>query len=78
MPNHLSAALKVLGQAAFVFGLLSWSYGVLVQVTHPEWLPLGLSHLTRWIRVDTFTMVSFVVAASGFVVWRVTEENHLL
>jgi hypothetical protein len=74
MVNRLLVLLKILGQTGFLFGLLSWLYGVLVQITHPEWLPLTLSHLTPWIRVDTFTMLSFLVAIIGFVVWRVTKE----
>jgi hypothetical protein len=68
--------LKVLGQASFLFGSLGWFYGVLIQVTHPEFLPTTLSHLTPWIRVDTFTMVAFVFAILGFVVWRLTKEQH--
>ena len=46
--------LKVLGQTAFLFGLLSWFYGFVIQVTHPEFLTEPMSHLTLWIRVDTF------------------------
>jgi len=74
MINRLTAVLKVIGETAFLFGLLAWVYGVVVQVTHPEWLSLSLSHLVPWIRVDTFTILSFVVAATGFVVWRLTRE----
>jgi hypothetical protein len=37
--------LKVAGEFLFLFGLLAWVYGVLVQLIHPEWLPLSLSHL---------------------------------
>jgi hypothetical protein len=66
--------LKIIGQTAFLFGLLGWLYGVLIQVTHPEFLPTTLSHLTPWIRVDTFTMVCFVVSLFGFIFWRITKE----
>ena len=65
---------KVMGQFLFLFGLLAWFYGVLVQLVHPEWLTLPLSHLAPWIRVDTFTMLSFVFAAIGFLLWRVIKE----
>ena len=74
MVNRLIVVLKIAGQTAFLFGLLSWLYGVLVQITHPEWLPLGLSHLIPWLRVDTFTIFSFVIAGVGFIVWRLTRE----
>jgi len=57
-----------------LFGLLGWFYGLLIQLIHPDWLSFGFSHLVPWIRVDTFTMISFVVAAIGFLVWRLAKE----
>jgi hypothetical protein len=73
----IAVALKVTGQTAFLFGLLSWFYGVLIQVTHPEWLPLPISHLVQWIRLDTFTILSFFIAVLGFILWRLTKEVKL-
>jgi hypothetical protein len=67
-------SIKVVGEFLFLFGSLAWVYGVLVQLIHPEWLSLGLSHLIPWIRVDTFTIISFVVAAIGFLTWRIAKE----
>lgn len=66
--------LEVIGELLFLYGFFAWVYGVLVQLIHPEWLPLGLSHLTPWIRVDTFTILSFLISAFGFLVWRLTRE----
>jgi hypothetical protein len=66
--------IKVFGELLFIYGLLAWVYGILVQSIHPEWLPLGLSHLTPWIRVDTFTIISFIISAVGFFIWRLTRE----
>jgi hypothetical protein len=75
MPRHLKLiAIKVVGEFLFLFGLLSWVYGVLFQFIFPDWLSAGLSHLTPWIRVDTFTIISFVVAAVGFLMWRLAKE----
>jgi hypothetical protein len=75
MTEHLTLIfLKVAGEFLFLFGMLGWVYGVLVQLIHPEWLPLGLSHLIPWIRIDTFTILSFVVAAIGFLIWRLVKE----
>jgi hypothetical protein len=65
--------IEILGEFIFFFGLIAWIYGVLVQLTHPEWLNLGLSHLVPWIRVDTFTIISFIVAAIGFLIWRLSR-----
>jgi hypothetical protein len=66
--------IKGVGELLFLYGLLGWVYGILVQLIHPEWLPLGLSHLTLWIRVDTFTIISFIISAIGFFMWRLTRE----
>ena len=66
--------LKVTGEFLFLFGLLSWVYGVLFQFIFPEWLTGGLSHFTPWLRVDTFTIIGFIVAAIGFLIWRLAKE----
>jgi hypothetical protein len=66
--------VKGVSELLFLFGLLGWVYGVLVQLIHPEWLHLGLSHLTPWIRIDTFTIISFIISAVGFFIWRLTRE----
>jgi hypothetical protein len=66
--------VKVFSQLLFLFGLLAWLDGVIVQFTHPEWLPLSVSHLLPWIRTDTFTILMFIVSAIGFFVWRVIVE----
>lgn len=77
MIASLKLVTKVGGEFLFTFGLLGWAYGVLVQLIHPEWLTLGLSHLIPWIRVDTFTIISFIIAAIGFLIWRLTKEYGL-
>ena len=75
MVAHLKLIItKVVGEFLFLFGLSAWIYGVLVQLIHPEWLTLSLSHLIEWIRVDTFTIISFVIAAIGFLLWRIAKE----
>ena len=66
--------VKVVGQLLFLFGFLGWFYGVLIQLIHPEWLQLGLSHLIPWIRVDTFTIICFIVSIVGFFIWRLARE----
>jgi hypothetical protein len=66
--------VRVVGELLFVYGFLGWVYGVVVQLIHPDWIFSGLSHLTPWIRVDTFTVLCFVVSAVGFFVWRLAKE----
>jgi hypothetical protein len=72
--NASIIVVKVVGEALFLYGLLGWTYGVLVQLIHPRWLPSGLSHLIPWIRIDTFTVISFALSAVGFLIWRITRE----
>jgi len=74
---YLRLVIKVFGEFLFLFGLLAWVYGVLIQLIHPEWLTLGLSHLLPWIRVDTLTIISFIIAAIGFLMWRLCKEITL-
>jgi hypothetical protein len=57
----------------FVFGMLAWLYGITIQITHPEWLTLPLSHIVE-TRLDTFTIIMFILSASGFFVWRLIAE----
>ncbi len=66
--------VKVLGELLFLFGLLAWFDGIMIQLIHPEWLPLPVSHLVLWIRTDTFTILCFFVSAFGFVIWRFMAE----
>jgi hypothetical protein len=57
----------------FVFGLLAWLYGITIQITHPEWLTLPISHIIE-TRLDTFTIIMFILSALGFFVWRLIAE----
>jgi hypothetical protein len=66
--------VKGIGELLFLFGFLGWMYGVVVQVNYPDWMSAGLSHLVPWIRVDTFAIISFIVSAIGFLIWRLMRE----
>lgn len=73
MKKILASVIRVVGELLFLYGLLGWAYGVLMQFTHPEWLPGPLSHLTPELRLDTFTILCFIVSAVGFFMWRLTK-----
>lgn len=72
--RELIIAVKVFGELLFLYGLLSWGDGVVVQFTNPMWLAMPVSHLLPWMRTDTFTILSFIVSALGFFIWRLTKE----
>jgi len=74
VPHLAVAIVRVVGEILFLYGLLGWTYGVLIQLIHPHWLPYPLSHLIPWIRIDTFTIVSFALSALGFFIWKITRE----
>lgn len=71
--NGRMIVIKVLGQVLFLYGLLAWLDGVVIQFTNANWLPQPVSHLLD-IRTDTFTIIMFFVSAFGFFLWRVTAE----
>jgi hypothetical protein len=70
----LTVFIKVVGELLFLFGFFGWVNGEIVEFAHPESLSGPLSHLTPWIRVDTFAVLSFIASAVGFFVWRITKE----
>ena len=65
--------VKVIGQVLFLFGLLAWLDGAVIQFTNPSWLPMPVSHLLN-IRTDTFTILMFIVSGFGFFIWRLIAE----
>ncbi len=71
--SRLTLIVKVVGEMLFFFGFLAWLDGVVIQITHPEWLPLPVSHLLN-IRTDNFTIAMFFVSAFGFFLWRIVAE----
>jgi len=66
--------IKVFGELLFVFGLLSWGNGVLIQFTYPMMLDMPASYVLQWIRLDTLTILSFLASALGFFMWRISAE----
>jgi hypothetical protein len=63
-----------------MFGLLVWGYVVIIQVTHPEWLPDTFAHHAfpplNW-RLDDVGMIGFAIAPLGFLMWYLSRA-HLL
>ena len=58
----------------FVFSLLGGIYIILVSFFRVETLTIQLSHLTPWIREDTFGVFSFIVSFFSFLIWNLTRE----
>lgn len=70
-------ALKItraLSLTLFVFGLAGWIYIAANAVVHPESLSWQLTHLTPWIREDTFGIICFGVSFVSFFIWNMTKK----
>lgn len=70
----LVTVIKVVGELLFIYGLLGWIYGVIIAFVHPSWLSAPLSHLTPWLRQDSFTIFSFLISMTGFFIGRLANE----
>jgi hypothetical protein len=68
--------IQSLSFALFVFGLLGWVYIAVNAWVHPETLAWGLTHLTPWIREDTFGILCFIVSFFSFFVWLFTKPRE--
>jgi len=68
----LSASLT-----GFVFGLLGWIYIALVALIHPITLTIQLTHLTPWIREDTFGILCFIISAICFFIYNMVKDEQV-
>ena len=67
--------IKSASLTVFVFGLLGWIYIALIALIHPETLTIQLTHLTPWIREDTFGMLSFTVSFFSFFIYNLVKDK---
>jgi len=58
----------------FVFSLLAGIYIILVSFFRTETLTIQLSHLTPWIREDTFGILSWIISFFSFLIWNLIRE----
>jgi hypothetical protein len=62
----------------FLFGLLTWLYVVVIQVSHPSYLPTALSHINVFplnLRVDLTGILGFGISAVGFFLWQLSLQQ---
>lgn len=70
----LIKVIRSLSLTGFVFGLAGWIYIALIALVHPQTLSWQLSHLTPWIREDTFGFLSFAISIVSFFVYNLVKE----
>ena len=66
--------IRALSLTLFIYGFAGWFYIVLNAVVHPRTLADPVTHLTPFLREDTFGIISFAVSMVSFFIWRLTKE----
>ena len=60
----------------FVFSLLGGIYIILVSFFRAETLTIQLSHLTPWIREDTFGILSWITSFFSFLIYSYRRSSE--
>jgi len=76
MQENTKHIIKAISFTIFVFSLLGWLYIVAVALVHPETLNIQLTHLTPWIREDTFGILCFITSFFSFLLWNLLKETE--
>lgn len=58
----------------FFFSLLGGIYVIIVSFFAASTLPTQLSHLTPWLRTDTFGIFCWIVAFFSFLWWNIIRK----
>jgi hypothetical protein len=66
--------IKSLSLTGAIYGFLGWFYIMLVALVHPETLPIQLTHLTPWLREDTFGILCFVISFVSFYIYNLYKN----
>jgi len=64
-----------LSLTCFIFGFAGWVYICVNAWVHPETLSWQLTHLTPWIREDTFGIICFGVSFVSFFSWNLLKKT---
>ena len=68
-------ALRTFLLTLAVYGFAGWAYIAMNAVFHPESLSWQLTHLTPWIREDTFGILCFIVSITSFFFFILTKKE---
>ena len=74
MEENIRYIIERIALTIFVFSLLGGVYIVLVSFFRIETLTIQLSHLTPWIREDTFGIISWIVSFFSFLIWNLIRK----
>jgi len=71
---ELKKIIERLAFTFFLFSSLGGFYIIAVALVHPQTLPIQLTHLTPWIREDTFGMISWNISFISFLIWNLIRK----
>jgi hypothetical protein len=57
-----------------IYSALGGLYILMNSWVHPKTLPIQLSHLTPWIREDTFGILCWITSFFSFTAWNVMRK----
>jgi hypothetical protein len=57
-----------------IYSALGGLYIIGTALVHPATLPIQLSHLTPWIREDTFGMLCWLTSFISFTAWNIIRK----
>lgn len=72
--TDLKKILRAASLTAFIHGMVGFLYIATSAMVHPETLSIQLSHLTPWIREDTFGFLSFAISIVSLFIYDLTKD----
>ena len=74
MKSELRHYIERTLMAIWIFAAAGGFYVIVNASVHPETLTIQLSHLTPWIREDTFGIISWIVSFVSFLMWNILRD----
>jgi hypothetical protein len=74
MERNTRKIIRALSLTGFVHGMAGWVYIAGAALVHPQSLSWGLSHITPWIREDTFGFLCFALSIVSLFVYNLTKD----
>ena len=73
--NRTVKVFKALLLTIAIYGFAGWVYIAGNAIFHPESLSWPLTHLTPWIREDTFGILSFAASSLSFFLFNIVKKE---
>lgn len=74
MNSDIKRTIRALSLTGFVHGMVGFLYIATSAMVHPQTLSIQLSHLTPWIREDTFGFLCFAISIISLFTYNMVKE----